>query len=322
MLTILRFQFRDPVVADRHDIGKPGISRSETQIDNTETGTREYSLEYLRTYINNIYREFQIENFVAFFGAHFEVPEPLPMTDRRKVLSNDDRFCRNFLEEESYNISIIDMDTNSEYEHRIITTYIANSLVDSSPKSGSMLIHIYCHEKVEMMTPFCLTSALLRFFMDMLSPDSFGDCLSIKVGDQATQNETKYYDPTMQLLEASVSLLLEKYQKKTMHFIFSDMHPRHTDADHRLALSRFIIDMGHLASTVLPRGGERMVKCVFCGDILFGCLLDDLKSEKEIRSGDPEDQEIFRKILMLKWGRIRGEGPYSWLDRSTKSQST
>lgn len=163
MFTILRFQFRVPVVADRHDIGKPGISRSETQIDNTETGTREYSLEYLRTYINTICREFQIENFVAFFGAHFEVPEPLPMTDRRKVLSNDDRFCRNFLEEESYNISIIDMDTNSEYEHRIMTTYIANSLVDSSPKSGSMLIHIYCHEKVEMMTPFCLTSALLRF---------------------------------------------------------------------------------------------------------------------------------------------------------------
>lgn len=320
MFTTLRFQSRVPVVADRYDVGKSGISQREAQIDYTERGTRQYSLKQLKADINHICREFQLENLVAFFGANFKVPKPLPMTDRRKVLSNDSRFCRNFLEEGSYNTLIIDLDTSSAYEHGIITTYIADSLVNSSPKSGVMLIHISCYGKVEMLTPFCLSTALLQFVMDLLPPESFGDCLSIKVGIQATQNKTKYYEPTMQLLEASISLL-EKHQKKTMHFIFSGIQPCDTDEDQRLALARFIIDMGRLASTVLPKGEERMVKCVFCGDILFGCLLDDLKSEKKVKCYDPEEQEIFRKILMLKWDRIRGEGPYSWLHWSTKVQS-
>lgn len=215
-------------------------------------------------------------------------------------------------------MSIIDLDTNSHYDQGIITASVADSFVESSPKFGVMLIHIFCHDKVKILTPFYLSLGLLDSILNMLCTEPYGECLSIRVSHTVRQDEKFYYEPTMELLRALISRVLEKRRKETMRFVFSGIQPWGLVTDNRPGLARFLIDMGRLMNSVLPQEQQRKVKCVFCGDILFGCLVDYLKSEKGLKRGDPDEQEIFRKILMLKWNGSRGEGSYSWLRWGTK----
>lgn len=215
-------------------------------------------------------------------------------------------------------MAIIDLDTDSLYDHGTITKFLSDSLIGSPPKSEVMLIHIYCYDKVKMVTPLYLSIALLDSLLKILSTEPYKDCLSIKVGDEARQYYRKNYQTIWELLGELISRVCEKRPEETMHFIFSGIRPRDTDEGHRLALARFIIDMGHLLNTALPTQDKREIKCVFGGNLLFGCLLYHLQAEKEKKRGEPKEKKIFRQILMLKWDQSRGEGPYSWLHWSTK----
>lgn len=299
-------------MADRYETGQPSSSHSQGENNGTETVAQGYTLHELHEYFKRLRIKYKISlQLVESFNAKFKVREPIAPTERRTALLDDFRYHTEFLIEGKYNVSIIDLQTESLYEHGIITTAIADSLFKNSPQGGVLVIHIYCYEEHKLLTPLVLILMVLNAIREKLSTDSYRDCHSIIVGDKRRVPGEFEYDTTLKLLEALISRFLEKRPNDTIHFIFSGMYPCDMDKEELLSLTQFIIDMSRLVSTVLPKGAWRAVKCIFCGHHLFAYLLPYLRSEKQ-RSGNPEEKEIFGQMLMLKWEHLNLYTKVNW----------
>lgn len=201
-------------------------------------------------------------------------------------------------------MSIIDLNTVSVEEHTSMTRYLTDSLFRSSGgKHGPMVIHILCYDQLETLTPLFLSTMLLDAILDEVFNDPYIDRRSIKIDYKGRSQGRREYEINMKLLTGLISQILKVSSEDTMHFVFSGMRPLPLDDEQRIGLARFMIDMGQLMRTVrttFPEKDNKMVKCIFSGNYLFGCMYHHLESEKEHRRGKPEE-DIFRQMLMLQF---------------------
>jgi hypothetical protein len=116
------------------------------------------------------------------------------------------------------------------------------------------------------------------------------------------------YQKTMEVLQALIYRILKRCPENTIHFVFTGIKRMKLDHWQLQELACFVIDMARLVKTALPIQGDRMMKCIFCGDGLldFSYLFDYLEQHKQrLEAGSEEVQEeikdIFEKMLMLDW---------------------
>jgi hypothetical protein len=303
----------DSFMADRYDTGKPSSLHKQDRNNGAGTIFRELNLDDLMVYVTDLRKKYRIHGLILkSFHPECKLPEPSPRTE---ALSKNDRYHTEFLKEENYNMSIIDLNTESEDEHTIMSRFLIDSLFESSGgKHGPMVIYIFCYDQLEMLTPLILSTILLQVILNELFNDSYKDWNSIKVDYNGRFQDWREYEITMEILKVLISQVLEDYPEDTMHFVFGGMRPFDLDEDQRLSLARFMIDMGRLVRTVLPGGDKRKVKCTFSGNVLFECLSHHLESEKAQRRGNPKEEEIFRQMLMLAFDR-HGEWENIWFRR-------
>lgn len=304
-------------MANRYDIGKPSSSHRQDRNNGAETLFREYNFNGLERYAMELGTIYHLnERILEFFHPKLAILEPSQMPASQMpaqtiALSNDAQYDTEFLREESYNMSIIDLNTVSRDDHISITQFLISSLFYSSGGTrGPMIIHIFCYDEPDMLTPLNLSVILLQSILKKLYKDSHIDRKSIRIACNGSGQDMREYEITMEILRVLISRILKDYPEDTMHFVFGGIRSCYLTEGQQLSLARFMIDMGGLVRSVLPRGDMRKVKCTFSGNALSECVLPHLRREEEQRRGLPQQEAIFRQMLMLALYKDRYQNFY------------
>lgn len=301
-------------MADRYDIEKSSSLHRQDRNNGAETRSREdnfdglsadatmkYNFDGLQRYAADLSTKVHIhEHILKSFNQELVLLERCQMSAQTMALSKNTQYDTEFLREQSYNMSIIDLKTDSEADHLNITRFLKSSLLHSSGGTRKpMIIHIFCYHGSQMLTPLHLSVILLQSILKRLYRNRYIDWKPIEVVCNGIGQNWVDYEITMELLKVLISRVLKDYPEDTMHFVFGGIRSSHLDEKQRLGLARFMIAMGGLVRAVLPQGDMGKVKCAFSRNALFEGVLPYLESEREKTRGVPEQEEIFGQMLML-----------------------
>lgn len=299
-------------MADRYEAGQPSSSHRQDRNNGAQTHSWEYTLDDLAEYATDHGTKYGIHERILDSCQPELAPLDLnQMPERITALWHDDRYYTGFLRNKSYNISIIDVNTESKEDHISITKLLQKSLSErSGGRREPMVIHIFCYEELKMLTPLYLSIILLQSILKRFYRNPDVDWKSIKVISTRNDKNWREYEITIELLKVLISQILEDHPEETMHFVFSGICPSYIDEEERLSLARFMIEMGQIVRNALPQGDMRMMKCAFSGDGLFQYVFRHLELEKAQRRCIPEQEEIFRQMLMLTFCEDANQNNY------------
>lgn len=312
-------------------------SSTQDQSTDTESTVVIYTLEEIQTLSEQLMLKHEIHDDLGHLAFHpiSALPKGNPLEPWLVRLAQNRNYNREFLRRKTFNMSIIDLETDVFKDHELVSRFLADDLTPSAKeKRTTWVIHLFCSNRSwsESLGPISMVILMLHYISTNLTSKTTTKSHqwgSIKVEYKPTTEERKDdYQKTMEILKRLISRILDYCPGHTMHFIFSGIMIDGASPEKTLRnTARFVIDMARIVGYVDPSGANRLVKCVFCGSGLLHpkYLIPYLESEKqkERDSGEEEANDKYRRMLMLAWN---GEEDYyeefRWGRRSVKLVSS